>query len=77
MERTGDWTGRAGLLDLGDRLHAWARERDDILAAAAFGSTQRTDRPADDWSDLDLLLVVDQVDSWLADTSWVEEIAPT
>jgi hypothetical protein len=42
---------------LRDRLHSWARGRDEIRGAATFGSTQRQDRPADDWSDLDLLFV--------------------
>jgi aminoglycoside 6-adenylyltransferase len=73
----GGWSGREGLLRLRDRLHAWARERDGLVAAAAFGSTQRQDRPADDWSDLDLLFVVEDPVAWVKDTSWVEEIGPT
>ena len=40
----------------------------------AFGSTERTDRHADAWSDLDLLFVVDDEASWLGDLSWVESI---
>ena len=74
---TGAWTGRDGLLAIRDRLHAWATARDGIIAAAAFGSTQRQDRPADDWSDLDLVFIVDDAARWLEDTAWVEEIAPT
>jgi len=72
-----DWAGRDGLLALRDRLHAWAAGRDGLLAALAFGSTQRQDRPADDWSDLDLLFVVEEAGRWFEDTSWIDEIAPT
>ena len=50
-----EWDGIDGLLDLRSRLHDWARTDERILAAVAFGSTERTDRPADAWSDLDLL----------------------
>jgi aminoglycoside 6-adenylyltransferase len=40
----------------------------------AFGSTERTDRHADAWSDLDLLFVVDDEVAWLDDLSWVDAI---
>ena len=68
------WTGRTGLLALRERLHAWARTRDGVLGALAFGSTERSDRPADDWSDLDLVLLVADAGPWLADLSWTDEI---
>ena len=69
-----DWDGIDGLLDLRTRLHDWARTDERILAAVAFGSTERTDRPADAWSDLDLLFVVDDLAPWLDDLSWVDAI---
>lgn len=68
------WEGLAGLLDLRSRLHEWAQRDARIQAAVAFGSTERTDRPADPWSDLDLLFVVDDEASWLDDLGWVDAI---
>src|SRR5262245_41359463 len=70
------WDGIDGLPRVRARLHAWARQRAGIRAAVAFGSTERTDRPADAWSDLDLLLVVDDAAPWLEDLGWVDEIGP-
>jgi aminoglycoside 6-adenylyltransferase len=74
LKPTAAWNGLAGLLELRSRLHAWAQEDPRIHAAVAFGSTERTDRPADAWSDLDLLFVVDDEASWLGDLGWVEAI---
>lgn len=39
-----------------DRFVAWARTRPDIHAAIVVGSRARTDRPADEWSDLDIVV---------------------
>lgn len=71
------WEGIDGLLALRAQLHAWARADPRILAAIAFGSTERTDRPADAWSDLDLLIVVDDETPWLADLGWTDAIGPS
>jgi aminoglycoside 6-adenylyltransferase len=68
------WTGADGLIALRSRLHAWALHEPRIHAAVAFGSTERTDRPADQWSDLDLLFVVDDQAAWLDDLSWTDAI---
>lgn len=69
-----EWDGIDGLLDLRSRLHDWARTDERILAAVAFGSTERTDRPADAWSDLDLLFVVGDRAPWLDDLGWIDAI---
>src|SRR5688572_990157 len=71
------WTGALGLLELRGRLHAWAQADKGVQAAVAFGSTERSDRPADDWSDLDLLFVVDGVSEWLDDLRWLDAIGPS
>lgn len=72
-----DWGGLDGLLARRDAIHAWARQHPDIRAAVAFGSTERVDRPADEWSDIDLAFLVDDPDAWTEDLRWVDEIAPT
>jgi molybdopterin-guanine dinucleotide biosynthesis protein A/predicted nucleotidyltransferase len=51
----------------------WAAERDDVHAAVVVGSRARTVEPADRWSDLDVFLVVDKTEPYLADGSWVAE----
>jgi aminoglycoside 6-adenylyltransferase len=47
-----------GYHQLLERLVSWAQAEDDLRAAILIGSRARMDHPADEWSDLDLLLVV-------------------
>ena len=49
----------------------WAREREDVRAAVVVGSQARSDVPADRWSDLDVLLFVDDPGLLAADAGWV------
>jgi aminoglycoside 6-adenylyltransferase len=51
----------------------WASERDDIHALAVVGSQARRDAPPDRWSDLDLILVVDDPVTYADDPEWVAE----
>jgi aminoglycoside 6-adenylyltransferase len=51
----------------------WAREREDVRAALVVGSQARTDMPADRWSDLDVVLFVDDPRRLADDATWVEE----
>lgn len=53
----------------------WAAARPDIHALAVVGSYAQTDRPADPYSDLDLLLVVDDPGRYLDDAGWLDAIA--
>jgi|HigsolmetaAR201D_1030396.scaffolds.fasta_scaffold07434_4 aminoglycoside 6-adenylyltransferase len=41
-----------------DRFVAWAHDQPDIRGAFVLGSRARTERPADDWSDLDLVVCI-------------------
>jgi aminoglycoside 6-adenylyltransferase len=50
----------------------WAEPRDDVHAVLLVGSRARTDTPADEWSDVDLALVVDEPDRYLGDERWIE-----
>lgn len=59
-----------------ERFTAWAQEHDDIRVLAILGSQARTDRPADQWSDLDLVMVVVDPTPYLADGKWLHAIAP-
>jgi aminoglycoside 6-adenylyltransferase len=51
----------------------WAAERSDVHAAVLVGSRARAEEPADRWSDIDVFLVVDDPQPYLADSGWVAE----
>jgi len=51
----------------------WAQERDDVSAAVVVGSRARADTPADRWSDLDIILIVDDPEPYAENAAWVSE----
>jgi len=51
----------------------WAQERDDVSAAIVVGSRARTDTRADRWSDLDVILIVDDPEPYAENAAWVSE----
>ena len=51
----------------------WAEEREDVRAVLVVGSQARAEAHADRWSDLDLVLVVDEPARYLEDRDWLEE----
>jgi aminoglycoside 6-adenylyltransferase len=53
-------------------LERFAREEQDVRVAVVVGSQARTDTPADAWSDVDVVLVVDDVRARLEDAAWLE-----
>ncbi len=55
---------------------AWAAARPDVQGVLAVGSRARTDRPADEYSDLDLTLFADDPDSLIDSEEWLHEIGP-
>src|SRR5262245_36751765 len=57
-----------------DGFVAWAQTQPDIRAAIVLGSRARTDRPADEWSDLDLLVVTSDPGRLLAQADWLEQL---
>jgi aminoglycoside 6-adenylyltransferase len=58
------------------RIAAWAEASPDVRGIIVVGSRVRTDHPADEWSDLDLILAVTDTGPYLADGEWLEAIAP-
>lgn len=56
------------------RFVAWADAQTDVRAALIVGSRAREDRPADEWSDLDVILVVAEPERYLDRTDWLENI---
>jgi aminoglycoside 6-adenylyltransferase len=54
-----------------DDVAAWAREQGDVHAVVLLGSQARTDVPADEMSDVDVVLFVDGPDRYLRDDAWL------
>ncbi|WP_026971003.1 aminoglycoside 6-adenylyltransferase [Aliagarivorans marinus] len=59
---------------LGDRLISFASTREDIRAAFVVGSQARESLPADRWSDIDILLVVEDPACLMQERSWTEAL---
>ena len=51
----------------------WAQAQTDVLAVLVIGSRARLANPADDWSDLDLILFVTDHERYASDTGWLSE----
>jgi len=66
-------TTMAGLLD---RITEWAEGVDDVRTVALVGSQARTETPADEYSDADVILVTTDPHRYLDDGAWLSEIAP-
>ena len=62
--------------DLLGRFAAWAESENSIRGAAIVGSQARTDRPADRWSDLDLVVYTTNPMPLITTTDWLDHIGP-
>jgi len=56
------------------RFVIWAEAQPDIGTAFVIGSQARTTRPADEWSDLDLVVTVNKPERYLSETNWLKDI---
>ncbi|MDR7419327.1 MAG: aminoglycoside 6-adenylyltransferase [Armatimonadota bacterium] len=68
--QSGHWTW------LRSRILPWAEREANVRALAVLGSQVRTDRPADAWSDMDLLLLVTDPDAIRERDEWLHAIGP-
>jgi aminoglycoside 6-adenylyltransferase len=59
---------------LEQNIATWAAKETGISAAVAVGSRARLDPPADEWSDLDVMLFMHDPASHVHRTDWVAEI---
>ena len=55
--------------ELLSRVRAWVTEEDGLVAAALAGSHARDEAGPD--SDVDLVILADDPERWIADTTWV------
>ena len=54
-----------------DEATAWAEEQVDVRAVVLLGSQARVDVPADELSDVDIVLFVDEPERYLRDDAWL------
>ena len=62
--------------DLIERHTQWADATPDVRAALIFGSRARRDHPADEWSDLDVLVFAHNPEQFIQSAGWATTIAP-
>jgi aminoglycoside 6-adenylyltransferase len=60
--------------ELLDRIVSWAQACPDIRGVLLVGSQARSNRPADEWSDLDLAIITIDPDRYLSRTDWLEQL---
>ncbi len=58
------------------RFVRWATAEPGVRAVIAVGSRARAHPPADDWSDLDLVVYARDPGVFLKDTGWLDDVAP-
>jgi aminoglycoside 6-adenylyltransferase len=58
---------------LEEAIYSWAIEQDDVLAVVVIGSRARESHPADEWSDLDLILFVSDPQIYVKDATWISQ----
>ena len=57
-----------------ERFIQWAQTEDNIRAAVVIGSRARLDHPADEWSDLDILIFASNPEPYWATTNWLHHV---
>ena len=57
-----------------ERFVRWAETRDDIRAAIVIGSRARVVEPADDWADLDVIVVTSGPEYYVESADWLQNI---
>jgi len=57
-----------------DRFTTWAETRSDIRAAVIVGSRSRVDHPADEWADLDIIVVTTDPKRYTSTADWIENV---
>ena len=62
------------VLELLNRFVLWAEDQADIRTVLMIGSRARVDYPADQWSDIDLILSAQNPQPYLEYTEWLKNI---
>jgi aminoglycoside 6-adenylyltransferase len=62
--------------DLEPQITAWAEQEDGIRAVAVVGSKARAEVPADEWSDLDVVIISEDPPAILDRDDWARAFGP-
>jgi aminoglycoside 6-adenylyltransferase len=54
-----------------ERFRKWAESRSDIRTAVVVGSRARVDHPADEWADLDIVIVTTDPEHYVSTSDWI------
>jgi len=57
-----------------ERFCLWAERRADIRVAIVVGSRARADHPADEWADLDVVIVTADPDQYVSKSDWISSL---
>ena len=57
-----------------ERFTAWAEEEENVRAAVIIGSRARTDHPADEWSDLDIIILAQNPEPYWQTADWLQHL---
>jgi len=57
-----------------ERFVRWAETCSDIRAAVIVGSRARVDHPADEWADLDVMIITVDPERYVSKSDWIENI---
>jgi aminoglycoside 6-adenylyltransferase len=57
-----------------ERFVRWAETCSDIRAAVIVGSRARVDHPADEWADLDIMVVTRDPERYVSTSDWIENV---
>ena len=58
-----------------DRFVSYGGDSDFVRSAVVIGSRGRDDVEADEWSDLDIVIFADDIDYFLSEERWLDDIA--
>ena len=56
------------------RFVKWAETCSDIRAAVIIGSRARVDHPADEWADLDIIIITTDPERYVSTSDWIENV---
>jgi len=57
-----------------ERFVRWAETCSDIRTAVIIGSRARVDHPADEWADLDIIVITTDPERYISTSDWIENV---
>jgi aminoglycoside 6-adenylyltransferase len=57
-----------------ERFRGWAEGQSDVRLAIVVGSRARADHPADEWADLDVVIVTAEPDRYVSKSDWISSL---